>query len=59
VRIFEMTLKKAENVNLCHFSPCDLLEKDRSVNVPFPNARAVEIITSMDENFQMRLNVYS
>jgi hypothetical protein len=59
VSTFEITLKQVENVNLCHFSPCDLLQKDGSVNVPVPNVRVVEMIISMDENFQMRLNGFS
>jgi hypothetical protein len=59
VRTFEMTLKQVENVNLCHFSPCDFLHKDGTVNVPFPNARAVEMITSLAGNFEMRLNGFS
>jgi hypothetical protein len=46
--------KQLENVNLCHFSSCDLLHKDGSVSVPFSSVRAVEMIDSLAENFQMR-----
>jgi hypothetical protein len=42
-----------ENVNLCHFSSCDLLHKNGSVNVPFPNVHVVEMIDSLTENFKM------
>jgi hypothetical protein len=45
-----------ENVNLCHFSSCDLLHKDGSLSVPFPSVHAVEIIHSLAKNFQMRFN---
>jgi hypothetical protein len=44
--------KQLENVNLCHFSSCDLLHKYGSVSVPFPDIRAVEMIDSLAENFK-------
>jgi len=48
--------QQLENVNICHFSSCDLLHKDGSVSVPFPSVRAVEMIDSLAENFKMRFN---
>jgi hypothetical protein len=40
----------------CYCSSCDLLHKDRSVEVPFPSVCAVEMIDSLAENFKMRFN---
>jgi hypothetical protein len=58
-RAFEMKLKlfwkQLENVNLCHFSSCDLLHKDGSVSVPFLNV-VVDVINFMAENFKMRFS---
>jgi len=47
-----------ENLNLCHFSSCNLLHKDGSVSVPFPSVRALEMVDSLAENFKMRLDVF-
>jgi hypothetical protein len=59
-RAFEMKLKlflkQLENVDLCHFSSCDLLCNDVSLSVPFPSVRAVEMIDSLVEIFKMRFN---
>jgi hypothetical protein len=59
-RAFEMKLKlfrkQLENVNLCHFFFCDLLYEYVSASVPFQNARAVEMINSLAENFKMRFS---
>jgi hypothetical protein len=58
VRAFEMKLKlfqkQLENVNLCHFSFCDLLHKDGSASVPFSSVHAIEMIASLAENFKIR-----
>jgi hypothetical protein len=60
VRAFEMELKlfrkQLNNVNLCHFSSCDLLHKDGSVCVSFPSVRAIKMIDSFAENFKMMFN---
>jgi hypothetical protein len=60
VRAFEIKLelfwKKLENINLCHFSSCDLLHKDGSVSVPFPSNHAVEMIDTLAENLKMTFN---
>jgi hypothetical protein len=60
VGTFEVKLqpfgKHVENVNLCHFSPWDLLHKDELVCVPFPSVRAVEMIGFVAENFKTGVN---
>jgi hypothetical protein len=48
--------KQLENVNLCHFSSCNLLQNDGSVSVPFARVHAVEMIHSLADNFKMRSN---
>jgi hypothetical protein len=40
----------------CVIFSCELLHKDGSVGVPFPSVGAVEMISSLDENFKMRFN---
>jgi hypothetical protein len=62
VRAFEMKLKlfrkQLKNVNMCHFDFCDLLHKDGSASVPFPSVRAVEMIDSLAESFEMRFSAF-
>jgi hypothetical protein len=48
--------KRLEDVNVSHFSSCDLLPMGGSVSVPFSRVRAVEMTNSLTENFQMRWN---
>jgi hypothetical protein len=42
------------NVNVCHFSSCDLFHKDGSGDVHFPGVRAVEMIDYLAGNFKTR-----
>jgi hypothetical protein len=60
IRTFEIKLKvlreQMKNVNLCHFSSCDSLHKSASLNIPFPNIHAAEIVEILDENFKTRFN---
>jgi len=52
--------KQLENVNMCHFSSCDLLHKHESVSVPFPAVCVLEMINFLAENFKMRFrDLYS
>jgi hypothetical protein len=44
---------KLENVNLCHFSYCDLLHDDGSVSVPFTGVRAADIIDCLSDRDPM------
>jgi hypothetical protein len=48
--------KQLKNVNLCHFSSCNLLHNDGSASVPFPSVHAIEMTDSLAENFKMRFN---
>jgi hypothetical protein len=45
-----------ENVNLSHFSYCDLLHKTGSEIVPFQSVHPIEMIDSLAENFIMRFS---
>jgi hypothetical protein len=53
LRVFQ---KQLENVNLCHFSSCDMFHKNGSESVPFPSVCAVEMFDSLAKNFKMRFN---
>jgi hypothetical protein len=48
--------KQMADVNLCHFSSCDLLHMDGPVKCSLPSVHAVEIIDSLAKNFKMRFN---
>jgi hypothetical protein len=56
MKLSELFLELLENVNFCHFPYCDLLHKDGSVSASFLNARAIKVIDSLHEIFQMRFN---
>jgi hypothetical protein len=53
---FELKLKlyrkQLGNINLCHFSSCNLHHRNGSVSVPFLTVHALEMMESLAEQLQ-------